>query len=55
MVRHILAWMAWHAVTSAQTSFSLYQDSDKPRGIGFLKILKNSIYLEIILITPGII
>ena len=54
MVRLFLALMAWHAVTSALTSFSFYQDSDKPKGIGFLEILKNPIYLKIILITPGI-
>ena len=41
-------------VTSALTSFSIYQDSDKPRGIGFLETLKHQIYIKIILITPGI-
>ena len=45
----------WHAVTSALTSFSFYQDSGKPKGIGFLETLKNPILLEIILIMPGII
>ena len=46
--------MAWHAVTSAMTSFSFYQDPDKPKGIGFLETLKNPFYLEINIITPGI-
>ena len=46
--------MAWHAVTSALTSFSFYQDSDKPKGIGFLETSKNPIYFKIILITLGI-
>ena len=54
MVRHFLAWMAWHAVTSSLTSFRFYQDSDNPRGIGFLETLKNPIYLKIILIASGI-
>ena len=42
--------MAWHAVISALTSFGFYQDSDKPRGVGFLVTLKKPIYLKIILI-----
>ena len=46
--------MTWHAVTSALTSFSFYQDSDKPRGIGSLKTLKKPIYFKIILITQGV-
>ena len=32
--------MAWHAVTSALTSFGFFQDSVKPRGIGFIETLK---------------
>ena len=39
MVRHILAWMAWHSVTSTLTSFIFYQDSGNPRSVGFLKTL----------------
>ena len=35
--------------------FNFYQDTDKPKGIGFLETLKNPIYLKIVLITPGII
>ena len=31
MVRHFLAQMAWYAVTSALTTFSFYQGTDKPR------------------------
>ena len=46
--------MAWHAVTSALTSFSFCQDFDKPKGAEFLETLKNLIYLKIILITSGI-
>ena len=45
--------MAWHAVTSALTSF--YHDTDKPKGIGNFETLKNPIYLKIILITPTVI
>ena len=37
---------------SALTSFSFYQETDKPKGIGFLETLKNPIYLKMILITP---
>ena len=47
--------MACHAATSALTSFSFYQDTDKPKGIGFLETLKHPTYLTTILITPGII
>ena len=36
--------MAWHAATDAETSFSFYQDTDKPKGIGLLETLKNPIY-----------
>ena len=46
--------MAWHAVASALISFSFFQDFDKPKGIGFLETLKNPFYLEINIITPGI-
>ena len=35
-------------------SVSICKDTDKPKGIGFLETLHNPIYLEIILITPGI-
>ena len=31
MVRHFLAWMAWHVATSALTSFSFYQNTGKAR------------------------
>ena len=31
MVRHFLASMVWYAATSALTSLSFYQDTDKPR------------------------
>ena len=41
-------------VTSALTSFSFYQDSDKPKGIGFLEALKDPNHLKTILIAPGI-
>ena len=44
--------MVWHAVTSALTSFSFYQDTDKPKSIGFLETLKHPIHLKIISITP---
>ena len=47
--------MAWHANTSALTSFSFYKDTDQVEDIGFLKTLKNPIYLKIILMTLGII
>ena len=33
--------MAWHAATTALTSFSFYQDTDK-QGLGFLETLKNA-------------
>ena len=48
--------MAWHAATSALTSFSFYQDTNK-QGIGFPETLKNpaNLFKNIILITPGII
>ena len=36
-------------------SFSFYQHSEKPKGIGFLETLKNPIYLKIILIIPEIL
>ena len=35
-------------------SVSICKDTDKPKDIGFLETLHNPIYLEIILITPGI-
>ena len=47
--------MAWHGFTSALTSFSFNQDTDKPKGIRFPETLKNPIHLKIILIAPGII
>ena len=55
MVKHFLAYMAWHAATSALTNFSFYQDTDSPKGIEFLETLKNSIYYKKILIIQGII
>ena len=35
--------------------FNFYQDTDKPKGIGFLETLKKPVYLKIGLITPGTI
>ena len=35
MVRNFLAWMAWHAATRAMTSFTFYQGTCKPKGIGY--------------------
>ena len=32
--------MTWHEVISAPTSFNFYQDTGKPKGIGFLETLK---------------
>ena len=44
--------MVWHAVTSALTSFSFYQDTDQPKGIKFLKkpnlkIIRNNMKSQI--------
>ena len=36
------------------TSFSFYQDTEKPKGNGFRETLKNPIYQKIILIAPEI-
>ena len=55
MIRHFRAEMAWYAATSDLTSFSFYQDTGKPKDIGFLETLRNPIYKKIILIRQGII
>ena len=55
MVRNFLAWMAWHAATRAMTSFTFYEDTCKPKGIGLLETFKNPTYWKIILITAALI
>ena len=37
--------IAWHATTSALTSFSFYQDTDKSQVIGFLETLEKPVNL----------
>ena len=47
--------MAWYAATRAMTSFTFYQGTGKPKGIGFFETFKNPIYYLIILKTAGIL
>ena len=44
MVRHFLAYMAWHAANSALSSFRFYHGTGKPKGIGLLETFKNPLY-----------
>ena len=48
MVRHFLAQTGWHSAIRAMTSFSFYQGTGKPKGIGFLETFKKPIYQKII-------
>ena len=43
--------MACYAAIIALTSLSFYQDTDKPKGIGFFETFKNPIYQKIILMA----
>ena len=50
MVWHF--WRRWHAATSVLSSSSFYQDTGS-NGLGFLENFRNTIYLQITLVTSG--